>query len=153
MTKSHVLLILVGFIVYIIIEKNAKFLFEVCVIIFFLIKFMDSPFPMEPRTRIPSFILSWLIPPYYKLSHRFLLGCVEFSALQYMWHVPVWLFSATEFLPFTLLLFFKYCLWLFPCCKGRIEPLQQRSCDPESLKHLLFFLFQKKVFRLCLIEI
>lgn len=101
MTKSHVLLILVGFIVYIIIEKNAKFLFEVCVI-FFLIKFMDSLFPMEPRTRIPSFILSWLIPPYYKLSHRFLLGCVEFSALQYMWHVPVWLFSATEFLPFTL---------------------------------------------------
>lgn len=52
----------------------------------------------------------------------------------------LWKLGPTRF--FLLLLFFKYCLWLFPCCKGRIEPLQQRSCDPESLKHLLFFLFR-----------
>ena len=34
-------------------------------------------------------------------------------------------------------------LWLLPCCNGRVESFQQRSCVPQSLRHFLSDRLQK----------
>lgn len=54
------------------------------------------------------------------------------------------IFVNKVFLEHSHALSFTYCLWLMSCYKGRVESLQQRPYDVQSLKYLLSGLLYKK---------